>query len=160
MAYQFLLALNSESESPRTPSWRIFHYMIWFFFNLSYEYKPGLYTTKKHYNLVVMWADSGNTWPGLKFQLYYLPTVLHFFLSFFSFWPHCPGGGILFLWPGVKPSSPALAARSLNHWMAGELNCTQLLCLIFLVYKMDTAIIMVPTTRAITFRIVLAGVSA
>ena len=79
---------------------------------------------------------------------------------YFIFWPCSAAWRILFLWPGVKLSPPALVVRSLNLWTAGELNCSQLLCLIFLIYKMDTAIIMVPTTQAITFTIVLSGVSA
>ena len=39
---------------------------------------------------------------------------------FYIFWPHCTVCGILVPQPGIKPTPPALAAWSLNHWTARE----------------------------------------
>ena len=46
------------------------------------------------------------------------PRVLGFF--WFLFWPRRTACGILLPQPGVEPPSPAVEARSLNHWTAGE----------------------------------------
>ena len=48
--------------------------------------------------------------------------VLNFFLVFKKkfFWPHSMACGILIPQPGIKLMSPAVEARSLNHWTARE----------------------------------------
>ena len=40
--------------------------------------------------------------------------------SFFFFWLHCMAYGILVPGPGIEPVSPAVDARSLNHWTTKE----------------------------------------
>ena len=42
----------------------------------------------------------------------------------FYFWPHCVACGILFPWPGIEPTPPALEAWSPNHWTAREVPTT------------------------------------
>ena len=46
-------------------------------------------------------------------------TLALVFLLFFS-WPHDSACGILFPQPGMKPTSLATEAQSLNHWTARE----------------------------------------
>ena len=48
---------------------------------------------------------------------------------FIYFWPPHVACGILVLQPGIKPTSPALEAGSLNHWTAREVP------VIFLIIK-------------------------
>ena len=44
-----------------------------------------------------------------------------YYFLFFFFWPHCVACGILVPRPGIKPTSPAVEAWSLNHWTAREI---------------------------------------
>ena len=43
-------------------------------------------------------------------------SLIFFFFKFYFIWPRCTACGILFPQPGTEPVSPALGARSFNHW--------------------------------------------
>ena len=66
---------------------------------------------------------------GLQAQYLLADWMSNRILKLIFFWPRCAACGILVPQPGIKPTPPAVEARSLNHWTAREVpGISSLMC--------------------------------